>query len=42
MPDNHNLFVLRIVTWYYNYWLKIIITYLKPYNCMYTQITTIK
>ena len=28
------LFVLRIVTWSYDCWLRIIISYVKPYNCV--------
>ena len=30
---NCKLFVLRIVTWSYNFLLSFIISYLKPYNC---------
>ena len=33
---NWKLFTLRILSWSYNCFLRIIISYLKPYNCMQT------
>ena len=29
----YKLFVLRIISWSYNYFLRIIISYLKTFNC---------
>ena len=33
----YKLNVLRIVTWNYNCLLKIIMSYLRPYNCVQTK-----
>ena len=36
MPYNYILFVLKRITWNSNCLLRIIVIYLKPYNCVQT------